>query len=428
MLRILLLFYIIVKGMPVLSDLTQDSCLILLCGRTSMERLKVLITNSMPFLGGAEKWAWTLGKGLLGRGHEVSFAVKSHSGLAQVLHSEHLSVRELPMRGDAEPYSLLSMIRLTRVKKTDIILSTSERDFRLAGLAAKLGGSGKVIPRLRSVWSPNPLDPPWCAGLRSWAKTVRFYRQRFNYNFFASKIITNSVGGKRDLVDGGWVKDRRVEVAYNGVDLTIFDRDRVEKGAIKRQFGIPQDSVVVTLIARIAVEKGQVLLVDVAENLLELHPHTYFLIVGAPTSHSYNVELLRRLRACPFGDHILLTGFRDDVDRVLADTDILFLPSLEEGLPNAILEAMAMKCPVLATDVCATNEAVEDGVTGFLVPIPISKDLLVRRLRSLIEDRELRTRMGIRGRRKVEDKFDFGKAIRRYEDVFDGVIELQKGL
>ncbi|MFQ5797058.1 MAG: glycosyltransferase family 4 protein [Bacteroidota bacterium] len=374
-----------------------------------MDRLKVLITNSMPFLGGAEKFAWKLGKGLLGCGHKVSFAVKTHSALAELLQSEHLVVHRLPMRGDADPYSLLSMIRLTRAKRTDIILSTCERDFRLAGLATRLGGRGRVIPRLRSVWPPDR---------KHWAKTVRFCRQRFNYRFFASRIITNSVEGKRDLVEGGWMKEGTVEVVYNGVDLRIFDPARVEKGAVKQQLGISRDATMVTLIARIAVEKGQALFVDVAENLLEDHPHTYFLIVGRPTSQSYYEELLRRLRSSQYGDHILLTGFRDDVESVLADTDILVLPSVEEGLPNVVLEAMAMECPVVATDVCATNEAVEDDVTGYLIPFPISNDLLVGRLRSLIEDRELRRRMGHQGRRKVEGKFDFEQTLRRYEEVF----------
>ncbi len=372
-------------------------------------KMKLLITNSMPFFGGAEKWAWKLGEGLIKRGHDVSFIARSDSVLAKHLRGEHLSVRELPMRGDADPHSLLSLIRLTRAHGTDIILSTCERDFRLAGLAMRLGGRGKVIPRLRSVW---PRDR------RHWGKSLRFYRQRFNYTFFASRIITSSEAGKRDLLDGGWATDDMVEVACNRVALSIFDPVRVKNGAIKRELGIPQGAVVITLNARIASEKGQMLLIDVAEKLLREFPHTYYLIVGRAASLDYHDELLRRLQRSPFRHHILVTGFRNDVERILADTDILVLPSIEEGLPNAVIEAMAMKCAVVATDVCGTSEAVEDGVTGYLIPAPVSADVLLDRVRGLVKNRELRGRLGENGRRKVEEKFDFEKAVGRYEEVF----------
>ncbi len=393
-----------------------------------MEKLNVLITNSMPFLGGAELWGWKLGRGLLARGHEVTFAVRSQSALAQLLRRKKFAAHEFPMRGDAEPYSLLSMVRLTRALEIDIILSTCERDFRLAGLATKLGGQGSVIPRLRSVW-PHRSVAAVSEGCRGrWSKTLRFHRQRFNYNFFASKIITNSAGGKRDLVEGGWAKDDSVEVVYNGVDLSIFDPAGVRRGTIKRQFGIPPEAIVVTQVARIAEEKGQILLVDAAERLLKDYPHTYFLFVGTPTSKSYHEELMRRVHSCPHDEHILIVGFVDEVERVLADTDILALPSAEEGLPNAAIEAMAMECPVVAADVCSTNEAVEDGVTGYLMPNPVSGGSLADRLRLLLEDRECRRRMGWRGRRKVQEKFNLEKSIRRYEEVFLQARSLRESL
>ena len=381
--------------------------------RSLKPRLKVLVTNAMPFLGGAEKWAWKLGQGLLDRGHIVSFAVRSRSELAALLHREGLSVHELPMGGDAEPYSLLSLVRLTRLQKTDIILSTCERDFRLAGLATRIGGRGRVIPRLRSVWYPDRSH---------WKKTLRFQRQRFNYNFLASRIITNSVGGKQDLVEGGWVTDEKVEVVYNGVDLALYDPGRVERGRIREEFHIPRDAVVTTLTGRIAMEKGQVLFVDVGERLLRFNPKLYFMIIGNPTSQAYYEELLKKLETSPVRDHFILTGFRRDVERILADTDILVLPSIEEGLPNAVLEAMAMECPVIATEVCATGEAVEEGVTGYLIPVPVSKDLLGSRLQSLIEDRTLRESMGRKGRRKVEQRFDFEESVQNYEEVFRRVL------
>lgn len=102
------------------------------------------------------------------------------------------------------------------------------------------------------------------------------------------------------------------------------------------------------------------------------------IIVGRSTSQEYLEKLLRRLRSCPFGDHLLVSSFSDDLVRVLAEPRILGLPSVDEELPNAVLGAMAMECPVVAT-----NEAVKDGMTRHLMSIPISDDLLLGRLRFL---------------------------------------------
>ena len=114
---------------------------------------------------------------------------------------------------------------------------------------------------------------------------------------------------------------------------------------------------------------------------------------------------------------VVFTGFRSDVDRLLSGADILAQSSHTEGLPNVVLEACAAGLPVVATDVGGTNEIIEDGVNGFLVPAADPK-ALAQRLLDLVRSRDLRHRMGNRGRDLVRARFSFARQAAAYEELF----------
>jgi len=379
-----------------------------------MENLNVLIADNWRYnTGGVEVWARRLAEGLIQRGHSVAFVVRRDSKWYPQLQADNLKVYAFPMRGDMDPRTVLPLSWMIRRKRVDIVLTLRERDFRLAGLAVKLARRGCVVARMRAVCGQNQAQ---------WKNRLQFYRQRWRYNYFAAKVITNSARGKRDLVEGGWLAADRVEVLRNGVDLSLFDPNRVPSGAVKREYGIPADATVVSLIARLSEGKGQLVLAEAALGLLKRCPNTFFLFVGTPTWGVYYEKLREFIENSGQAGHLILTGFRADVPRVLADTDVLVLPSAEEGLPNVVLEAMAMHCPVIATDVGGTGEVVEDGVNGFLLPVPVSLPLFCQRLEFLLAHPAERERMGRMGRLTVEREFDFRRCVERYEELFYRVL------
>ena len=381
-----------------------------------MEKLRILITNNWRYItGGVEIWQRRLAQGLIERGHKVVFGVRWGSRLFGELQGEGFEVHAFPMRGDVDPRTVLPMRRLIRERQIDIILAMRERDFRLAGLASKLAGRGRVVVRLRSV----------CGHDRGqWRRDFQFVRQRWRYRYFASRVITNSEMGKRDLVEGGWLAEEKVVVIRNGLDLRLFDPDKTPRGRLRREYNISEGATVITLIGRITKGKGQIILAQAAGDILKRHPDAFFLFVGNTTDQEYCRKLVEQIRQSSlFRERMILTGFRDDVPSIFADTDILVLPSEAEGLPNVVLEAMAMRCPVIATDVGGTGEVLEDSVNGFLLRMPIQLGHLCDRLGFLLTHPEERKRLGSAGRRKVQAEFDLNRSMERYEALFYKILE-----
>ena len=118
---------------------------------------------------------------------------------------------------------------------------------------------------------------------------------------------------------------------------------------------------------------------------------------------------------------VRLLGVRHDVNRLLAPIDLFILPSLWEGLPNAILEAMAMQKPVIATTVGGNVEAVTEGQTGLLVP-PYDAPALADAMLSLLRDPRRAYHMGLAGRGKVEQAFNLAGIVDKYEELYERLI------
>jgi len=122
------------------------------------------------------------------------------------------------------------------------------------------------------------------------------------------------------------------------------------------------------------------------------------------------------------GDRVIFMGFRLDVAEILPEIDVAVSPSLAEAISNSVIEAMAAGLPVVGTRVGGTPEAVEDGVTGLLVP-PRDPEALARCIGLLLEDRNLASRLGRAGRRRIEERFSTERMVRATERVYGSLIE-----
>jgi len=134
-----------------------------------------------------------------------------------------------------------------------------------------------------------------------------------------------------------------------------------------------------------------------------------------------NADLRRAAREMGIAGRVIFTGARDDVARVLAAVDVFVLPSLTEGMSNAILEAMASSLPVVATQVGGNGELVSHGGSGLLVP-PGSEAALRDGIRALVRCPDLRVRMGRVGRLRAEHRFSLDRMVARYEDLYELLI------
>jgi glycosyltransferase involved in cell wall biosynthesis len=190
----------------------------------------------------------------------------------------------------------------------------------------------------------------------------------------------------------------------NGIDLTRFDPDRVGAGdreRLRAELGAAPDDVVVTSVGRLVAEKGYRELFEAAARL---GPRHVVVVVGPddPTKgDALTGEDLARAR----DTGVRFLGMRDDIEAVLAATDVFTLPSHREGFPRAAMEAAAMGLPIVATDVRGCREVVAHDVNGLLVPVRDAVALATA-IERLGADAALRRRLGSAGRERAARCFD----------------------
>lgn len=208
----------------------------------------------------------------------------------------------------------------------------------------------------------------------------------------------------------------------NGVDTERFSPAvyTAKRDALRAQFGLPTDGVVITIMGRLVREKGYREFFQAAQRLASDHANVHFMVVGdtVTSEHDDAKAMILEMAAAPeLKDRVHFMGMRSDIPELLASSDIFTLPSYREGLPVSILEAMAMELPVVATAIRGCREEVVDGLTGFLVE-PQDSVALGRALEFLVSDRVTAAKMGAKGRREVLQRFDerriFARQLRIY--------------
>lgn len=221
------------------------------------------------------------------------------------------------------------------------------------------------------------------------------------------------------LAEGLCAADK-LEFLGNGIDLTRFDPGTLlaARAAIRESLGLGPEHVVVTMVGRVVAEKGYREAFAAAAALRSRAPNVRWLFVG-PLDHEKADALTQdALHQAGIADIAQLLGHRDDIERLLAASDVFTLPSYREGMPRSVMEAAAMGLPGVVTNVRGCREATDDGVTGTLVPVR-NAEALATAIEALCNDASLRARMGHAARQKAEAEFDerriFAHVIATYE-------------
>jgi glycosyltransferase involved in cell wall biosynthesis len=212
--------------------------------------------------------------------------------------------------------------------------------------------------------------------------------------------------------------DRKIRIIRNGVDPKSFDVG-INRSALA-EFGFDPGSKVVGMVARLHPVKDHATLFSAARIVLEAVPETQFLIIGDGPRRAELMALCREVR---IEDRVRFTGVRHDIGSLVRAIDVMVLSSHSESLPVAVLEAMACARPVVCTNVGGIAELVEHGTSGYLVA-PRDPDALARHIIDLLDDPDLRQKMGAEGRRRVEAEFDLQRCVAAVEQM---LVELENG-
>ena len=198
------------------------------------------------------------------------------------------------------------------------------------------------------------------------------------------------------------IREEKVIVLLNGIPLNDFvvpDESRIEKA--RKQLGIRQESNVIGTIARLRKEKGVKYLIQSAVKISDAFPDAVFLIAGDGPLRNELVDLTKKLG---LETKVVFAGFCEDIQSIFSIINIVAVPSISEGLGIAILEAMAMSKPIVATNVGGIIEILKDGETGLLVP-PKDPNILADKIIYLINNKNEARRLGLNAKEesKIHD-------------------------
>lgn len=199
----------------------------------------------------------------------------------------------------------------------------------------------------------------------------------------------------------------------NGIDLQSFSTyDKERSVAVARELGIAHQKVVGT-VGRVSEQKNPVGFVSIARRVLQVRRDVVFVFIGGGELLHY---MRTQLKQEGFENKILFIGPRDDVAEVMSHFDVFVLPSLWEGMPRSVLEAMALSKPVVVHDIGGIREVVENNKSGFIVPLN-ECNTFADKICHLLKDEQLRLNMG-RQAEITAQKYDFKQVIRRTEIIY----------
>jgi glycosyltransferase involved in cell wall biosynthesis len=218
----------------------------------------------------------------------------------------------------------------------------------------------------------------------------------------------------RDIISRYKVDPRRMMWIRNAIDSKFFRRTGAPDAGFRAKLGIPAGATVVGAVGRLNGEKDYPNLLRAAQILVAKRPDLYFVIAG---KGELETELKQMARELGVAERVIFMGHFHDVRQVFELMDLYVLSSTREGLPNTVLEAMAMEVPIVSTDVDGVKEAVSDQREAFLVP-PQDSPALAAGIERMLDDTELRQRLARQAREKVEAEFSFAHRTRTIENLY----------
>lgn len=287
-------------------------------------------------------------------------------------------------------------------QKVDLVHAHGTRaNSNILWAAKKLG-----IPVVYTVhgWSFHPDQHPFVRRIRIMGE--RYLTSKSNINISVS--ASNQQSGKK------YIKSFQSVVINNGIDQKKFNPSTNHKN-IREELNIPVDKILVLFIARFTAHKQPLALIHAFEQALKKNPALHLLMVGDGDQKQEAADLIQKKS---LDTNITLQPFRQDVPAVLASADIFVLPSLWEGLPIGLLEAMAMGKAIVASNVDGTSEIIETGQNGILVETENLATLLSDALINLSEDENKRKMFGSRAIETVEKKYSATEMTRQIEQIY----------
>ncbi|HEV8643047.1 MAG TPA: glycosyltransferase family 4 protein [Methylomirabilota bacterium] len=367
--------------------------------------IRVLHVAESAGLAGGEAYLVRLATALDRRRFALTVVVPETGALTERLAALGVPTFVVPLHTRLlSPRTLWQLGQVFRRERPMIVQSHGARTNVYAKIAARLVGVPVVLATVH-----NSLFDYEVGALR---RRLYVAAERLT-GPLAHRVVAVSHAVGRDLVARYRLPAEQVVVIQNGIDPARFVPER-PPAAARAELGLSPDTRLIGLVGRLTRQKGPDLLVAALPTLVTSWPQLRCLFVG---DGMLGPELRRRAAALGLASHCVFLGPRHDVADLVAILDVVVLPSRSEGLPFALLEAMALAKPVVATRVGGNPEVVEDGRTGLLIP-PEDPVALARAVLFLLDRPAEAAAMGRRGRERVVRDFSLTRSVGALQELY----------
>ncbi len=320
------------------------------------------------------------------------------------------STRSVAVGQDA--LALAELWSIFRRLQPDIVHTHNPKPGVYGRVAARAAGVPGVVNTVHGLYA-SPEDTVA-------RRTAVYALERMASTCSGAELVQNP--DDLDILTRLRVPTDKLVLLGNGVDLSRFcpRSNDADRRRVRKELGIAPDAVVVGTVGRLVWQKGFRELFEVARRLRASRPDVVFVVVGASDPEKADAIDADSLATFSEATNVILTGGRSDVECLYPAFDLFVLPSYREGFPRSAMEAAATGLPIIATDIRGCRQVVTHGLNGLLVPLH-DIDRLESAVEELVDDGELRSRMGQAGRRKAEVDFDdrtvVDKTLAAYERV-----------
>jgi glycosyltransferase involved in cell wall biosynthesis len=357
-------------------------------------KLRIVHTEASRGWGGQEIRILTEAEGMIRRGHHVTLLCPREARIYEEASLRNVPAVALPI-GRKKMAGLRALIRWLRMNPVDVLNMHSSTDSWLAALAALALANPPPLVRTRHISAPIP---------RNWPT-------RWLYTRATARIVTTGEALRQELIARNRFPGERIISIPTGIDTGYFVPGN--QAAARAQLDLAPEGMIIGIVATLRSWKGHRYLLEAFAALDD--KESRLLIVGDGPMRETLAGLVDALK---LRERVIMPGNQRDVLPWLQAMDIFVLPSYaNEGVPQAILQAMACGLPVISTTVGGIAEAVRDGTTGMLIE-PHNAEKLRAVLQTLLQDRPLRQRLGAAAASHARANFGRDRMLDAMEALF----------
>jgi glycosyltransferase involved in cell wall biosynthesis len=312
-----------------------------------------------------------------------------------------------------DPIVLIKLTKLMRKNRYDIVHTHTTKAGILGRIAACIAGVPVIVQGLH-----GSTFEAFDSGLLNW---LLFLFERLTGRFTDAYISVSGVLSEK-YIERGIGKKENYHTIYSGMELDKFYgvKEKIDCGKKQRELGIDSEDFVIGNVARLEMRKGHKFLIDAFEKVIEERKGCplKLLIIGGGEERG-NLE--NYVKEANLKKKVIFTGYREDVEELMALMDIFVLTSLREGLPRVLVQAAAVGVPSVAFNVDGVPEIIKDNYNGFLVR-PRDVEQLINRIEKYINNKELVLLHGQKGREFIKGKWSIEDMVGKIDEIYQNLV------